>query len=120
MGYGLLDYIIGVQSGTSFSNFMEKELFKPLRLKNTFIDKSNNINNQIAKKYDANLKVLPQINTNTKGAGDVYSSIHDLIYFGIFHLDVNDNLLNANERLLMRTYKTQNVLYPNYNESFYK
>ncbi|MCH2085463.1 MAG: beta-lactamase family protein [Saprospiraceae bacterium] len=119
MGYGLLDYIIGVQSGTSFSNFMEKELFKPLRLKNTFIDKSNNINNQIAKKYNANLKVLPQINTNTKGAGDVYSSIHDLISFGIFHLDVNDNLLNANERLLMRTYKNQNVLYPNYNESFY-
>ncbi|MBW1294808.1 serine hydrolase domain-containing protein [Aquimarina litoralis] len=120
LGYGLLDYIIEVQSGTTFSSFVEKELFNPLRLKNTFVHQSNKNNIQIAKKYDANLNVLPEIKTNTKGAGDVYSSIHDLISFGMFHIDNNDhNILSANERLLMRNYKNKNVLYPNYDESFY-
>jgi len=119
LGYGLLDYIIAVQSGTTFSNFMEKELFAPLFLKNTFVDKPDKTNNQIAKTYGANLDVLPELKTNTKGGGDVYSSIHDLISFGMFHLDNNTNLLNTNERHLMRNYKNENVLYPNYDDSFY-
>ncbi len=120
LGYGLLDYIIAEQSGTTFSKFMKKELFTPLDLNNTFVGNADLADRSIAKKYDTHLNVLPNIENNTKGAGNIYSSIHDLISFGMFHLNDNENnVLSRKELTLMRNYNNKNILYHNYDETYY-
>lgn len=122
LGYGLLDYIIEKQSGTTFSNFMKNELFNPLGLENTFVEKIDMKYGIIAQKYDANLKLLPEINNNTKGAGNIYSSIHDLILFGLFHLksnNNNNNILDSEELDLMHSYIDNNTLYHYYDSTYY-
>lgn len=120
LGYGLLDYIIEKQSGFTFSHFMKNELFNPLGLENTFIEKSDMEKADFAKKYDANLKLLPEITNNTIGAGNIYSSIHDLISFGMFHLKNNNkDILDAEELDLMHSYKNRTALYHYYDSTYY-
>ncbi len=120
LGYGLLDYIIAEQSGTSFSNFMKNEIFNPLGLENTFINKEGIQNCSIAQKYDENLKLLPEIKNNTKGAGNVYSSIHDLISFGMFHLNKNNKSMLGDINLdLMQSYINKNTFYHYYDSTYY-
>lgn len=120
LGYGLLDYIIEKQSGLTFSKFMHKELFEPLGFKNTFVEKANNFDNIIAKRYDSNLSLLPEIYTNTKGAGNIYASIHDLISFAGFHLNQYDTeVLESSTIKSMQGYFNENTLYHNYNSSYY-
>ena len=113
MGYGLLSYIISKQSGNTFSKFMEQEVFKPLGMKNSFVDKTNNSDILIAKKYDSNLKQYPEMLNNTTGAGNIYSSIHDLILFGMFNLNNGKkNILSKEEIDLMHNYVNENTYYP--------
>ena len=121
LGYGLLDYIIEKQGGTSYSEFMKNELFIPLGLENTFVDKPEKGKRVVAKKYDSNMYLLPEITNNTKGAGNIYSSIHDLILFGLFHLNSNNNekLLNSEELELMHNYINKNSLYHYYDSTYY-
>jgi CubicO group peptidase (beta-lactamase class C family) len=120
LGYGLLDYIIEKQSGTTFSNFMKGELFHPLGLKNTFIEKADMKKGFIAQKYGANLKPLPEMDNNTKGAGNIYSSIHDLITFGMFNLKDNQkSILGAKDLDLMHSYINKKTIYHYYDSTFY-
>lgn len=121
LGYGLLDYIIGKQVDKSYSEFMKNEIFTPLGLENTFIDKPEMSHKYVAQKYDADMHLLPEITNNTKGAGNVYSSVHDLILFGMFHLKDNDypNILSAEEKELMRSYINKQALYPLYDSTYY-
>lgn len=120
LGYGLLDYIISKQSGKSFSKFMNDELFKPLGMNSTFIDKPNNHKLLVAKKYDSKLNLLPDVLNNTKGAGNVYSSIHDLTLFGMFHLkNGQKELLDSEEIDLTHNYINSNTLYHYYDSTFY-
>lgn len=120
LGYGLLDYIIQKQGGLCFSDFMEKELFMPLGLENTFIDQPKKTA-CIAKKYDANMQLLPEIYNNTKGAGNIYSSVHDLILFGMFHLNCSNDkkILSRNKIELMQTYVNKQALYHLYDSTYY-
>lgn len=120
LGYGLLDYLISKQSGKTFSKFMESELFKPLGMNHSFVDSSSNSNLIIAKKYDSDLNLLPMVNNNTAGAGNVYASIHDLALFGMFHLgNYGTEILDKAELDLMHNYINPNTLYPSYDSAFY-
>jgi len=123
LGYGLIDYIITKQSGKTYAQFMEQEVFNPLGMKNSFVQNTKRSDIQIAKKYDSDLKVLPDVLNNTYGAGNIYSSIHDLILFGMFHLknDVKNQkqILNNAEIDLMHYYKDKNTLYHYYDSTIY-
>ncbi|MGF7141542.1 serine hydrolase domain-containing protein [Roseimarinus sediminis] len=121
LGYGLLGYIIEKQGKTIYSEFMMKELFIPLGLENTFIGKPKKRNKHIAQKYDANMHLLPEIINNTIGAGNIYSSIHDLILFGLFHLksDNYEKLLSSEELEMMHSYINKNTLYHYYDSTYY-
>ena len=120
LGYGLLDFIISKQSGKSYANFMNDELFKPLGMNSTFIDKPDNPQFAIAKKYDSQLNRLPDVSNNTKGAGNVYSSIHDLALFGMFHLKNGPkDLLDWEEIDLTHNYMNSKTLYHYYDSTFY-
>ncbi|MTI32143.1 serine hydrolase domain-containing protein [Xanthovirga aplysinae] len=120
MGYGLLDYIIEKQSGKSFSGFMDDELFSPLGMKNSFVGYPNKKGLTVAKKYGLNQTVLPKVRNNTRGAGNIYSSVHDLILFGMFHLkNGNSTVLNDKSIDLMHSYKNKNALYHYYDATYY-
>jgi CubicO group peptidase (beta-lactamase class C family) len=122
LGYGLLDYIIANQSGLSFAEFMEREVFTPLGMTHSFVDSTSQTSITIAKKYDSQLREIPQLHNDTPGAGNVYSSIHDLILFGMFHLKdkvpgqkkiLDDEIID-----LMQSYRDKKALY-HYYGSFY-
>ncbi|MDP3311789.1 serine hydrolase [Lutibacter sp.] len=120
LGYGLLDFIISKQSGKSYSKFMKDELFRPLGMDNTFIDKPDNPKFSVAKKYDSKLILLPDVSNNTKGAGNVYSSIHDLALFGMFHLkNGQKGLLSSEEIDLTHNYINPKTLYHYYDSTLY-
>ncbi|MEO9070111.1 MAG: serine hydrolase domain-containing protein [Ginsengibacter sp.] len=123
LGYGLIDYIIARQSGKTFADFMQDEVFNPLGMTNSFVQNANRKGIQIAKKYDAGLKVLPDILNNTSGAGNIYSSLHDMALFAMFHLkdSVKNQLqiLPKGEIDLMHYYVDKNALYQYYDSTTY-
>jgi CubicO group peptidase (beta-lactamase class C family) len=86
LGYGLLGYIIAERSGTTFANFMKTEVFDPLGMKNSFVAKPGSPSIQVAKTYGSDLKLLPNLFNNTEGAGNLYSSAHDLMMFSALYL----------------------------------
>jgi len=123
LGYSLIDYVISKASGKSFSVFMEHEVFSPLGMKNSFVEKSNRPDMMIARKYDRNLKALPDMHNDTPGAGNIYASVHDLILFGMFNLK-NDvpgqrKILNDETIDMMHSYKSESTLYPYYDSAYY-
>jgi CubicO group peptidase (beta-lactamase class C family) len=120
LGYGLLSYIIEKRSSKTFSEFMEDELFKPLKMVNTFIDSPKKEGISIAKKYGSNLSPLPEMINNTKGAGNAYASVHDLILFGMFNLkNNNEKLLDAKTIDLMHSYINKYSMYHYYDSTYY-
>lgn len=120
LGYGLLDYIIEKQSGKTYSDFMEDEVFSPLQMNNSFVDNPKKEGISVAKKYGANLTLLPEVNNNTKGAGNIYSSIHDLILFGMFNLKKeNEKILDSKSLDLMHSFVNEEALYHYYDSTYY-
>lgn len=95
---------------------MNEEVFAPLGMTHSFVQNTKRSDVRIAKKYDPDLRVLPDMLNNTYGAGNVYSSIHDLMLFGMFHLKNNlqyqRQILSPQEIDLMQSYREPNALYP--------
>ena len=120
LGYGLLNYIIEKKSEMSFANFMKKELFEPLGMLHSFVSKPEASDLIIARKYNSNLQLLPEISINTKGAGSIYSSAHDLLLFGMFHLkNTAPKLIDSNDIDLMHSYINKNSFYHYYDSTYY-
>lgn len=123
LGYGLLDYIISKNSGNSYENFMQEKLFKPLGMEHSYIQgykSTATANIQEAKKYDANLRELPEVINNTPGAGNIYASVTDLIQFGNFHLSkIKSNILSAESLAEMSNYKNPNALFHYHQDAYY-
>lgn len=86
LGFGILDHIIGRVSGRSYADFMRTEVFLPLGMTRTSVGIAPGLEAFAAERYDADMKPLPFYDFDHRGASAVYSSAHDLIRFGIFHL----------------------------------
>jgi CubicO group peptidase (beta-lactamase class C family) len=116
LGYGLLGELIAETSGQPLAAFLEREVFRPLGMRDTVM--GDPING--ARKYDASGKPLPPTFNDTPGAGNIYASVHDLVRFGMFHLEDRPSpvLSNASKEL-MRSYIEPGALYPYYNSSPY-
>lgn len=87
LGYGLIGEVIERQTKQSFAEFVDREVFRPLGMKDSFIGSPSGRAISVAAAYDAALTRLPALRNNTPGAGNAYASVHDLIRFGMFHLD---------------------------------
>src|SRR5215212_2955041 len=120
IGYGLLGHVIAGQSGQSLAAFLEREVFRPLGLRDTVMIESGAAPPGGARKYDAEGKPLPDTFNDTPGAGNIYASVHDLVRFGMFHLDDRpSSVLSPAAKELMRSYVEPGALYPYYNSSRY-
>ncbi|AUP80384.1 serine hydrolase domain-containing protein [Flavivirga eckloniae] len=73
-GYFLLGEMIESVSGKSYGNFLNKNLFKPIGMKNTFVNKGTNIDRAIG--YDENWNRNDYLMTTADGG--LISTIEDL------------------------------------------
>ncbi len=87
LGYGLLGHIVEQRSGRRFGDYLERNVFEPLGMKDAFVDAPASADADVATPYDAQSQALPKLHNDTPGAGNVYASAEDLIRFAQFHLD---------------------------------
>ncbi len=122
LGYGLLDRVIADVSGKTYSSYMSAELFKPLQLADTYVAGPVHGAHIQASKYNADGSELPEVINNTAGAGNIYTSVHDLVSFGMFHLSGKNEgkaILSDSLIRLMHNYKDSNTLYSIFKDTFY-
>ena len=87
LGYGILDHIIHLQSGQSYSEFMQQQLFAPLGMKNSSVHAPDaDSGHQLAVRYGPSGEPIPYYQFDHDGASAVYSSAHDLARFALFHM----------------------------------
>jgi CubicO group peptidase (beta-lactamase class C family) len=86
LGYGVLDYLIERVSGVSYVEFMRREVFLPLGLTRTSVDIAPGLAQYTATRYGSDGLPLPFYDFDHPGASAVFSSAHDLVRFGMFHL----------------------------------
>jgi CubicO group peptidase (beta-lactamase class C family) len=86
LGYGILDYIISRLSGKSYIDFMREEVFLPLDMTHSSIDVGKGLEKYQAIRYGSDGKIVPFYDFDHPGGSAVYSSAHDLVRFGMFHL----------------------------------
>jgi CubicO group peptidase (beta-lactamase class C family) len=95
-GYLILGYLIEQISKLDFSKFMDKSIFKPLKMKNTSLSESNIIlynNDKKLNKYQRYLR------SSAQSSGGYKSCVHDLIKFSKFTKLLNDETLKILEKL---------------------
>lgn len=122
LGYGLIGEIIERQSGQSFSGYIENKVFRPLGMRDSFIDSPKKHATDIALGYDAESKQIPILRNNTPGAGNAYASVHDMIRFGMFHLNpdsVKHSPLNRNNVERMQRNPDPRVFQHYYGQAYY-
>jgi len=86
MGYGIIGYIISKISKKSYAQFMKEEVFLPLNLTHTTFGIEKGKEQHAAISYDGRGFPIPSYISPTQGNSGIYSSAHDLIRFGMFHL----------------------------------
>lgn len=87
LGYGVLSLIVSRTSNQPFGDFLKQKIFLPLAMKNSSYGRSKTLSASVAAAYGPGQKPVPDILSDTPGAADIYSSVHDLLLFGMFHLD---------------------------------
>jgi hypothetical protein len=85
-GYGILEYVIERVSGRPYPEFMKDEVFEPLGLAHTAVLTEPPQEGDAAARYAGRGSLLPFYDFDHRGASAVYSSAHDLVRFGLFHL----------------------------------
>jgi CubicO group peptidase (beta-lactamase class C family) len=86
LGFGILDHIISRVSGSSYADFMRREVFLPLGLTRTTVDIGAGLEPYTAMRYDRNGQPIPFYTFDHPGGSAVFSSAHDLVRFAGFHL----------------------------------
>lgn len=86
LGFGILDYLIERVADMPFADFMRNEVFLPLGMFHSAIDIPTHLEPFAATRYAADGLPIPFYTFDHPGASAVYSSAHDLLRFGMFHL----------------------------------
>jgi len=86
LGFGILDYVISRTAGEAYPDFMRREVFVPLGLTHTSVDIGPGLAAFAATRYAPDGTPIPFYDFDHPGASAVFSSAHDLVRFGMFHL----------------------------------
>jgi len=86
LGFGIIDHIIELVSRQNYADFMRAEVFLPLGLTHTSIFIAPGLEPYAAVRYDPDGRRVTPYDFDHRGASAVYSSAHDLVRFGMFHL----------------------------------
>lgn len=80
-GYTMLQLVIEEVSGKSFASYMDKNIFKPLKMKCTSFTINKRIIKRSAKAYNEEGKEIPLRLFNAQAAAGLHTTIDDLILF---------------------------------------
>jgi CubicO group peptidase (beta-lactamase class C family) len=86
LGYGVLDHVISRVSGKGYIDFMREEVFVPLGMTRTSVHLGPGLEKYQAMRYGPDGLPIPFYDFDHRGASAVFSSAHDLMRFGLFHL----------------------------------
>ena len=86
LGYGIIGYVLARLSGESYPDFMRQAVFIKLGLTHTSVGVGPGLGPFQAIRYDNTGAPLPPYDFDHPGASAIYSSAHDLVRFGMFHL----------------------------------
>ena len=86
LGYGIIGYVLSRVSGEGYPDFMRQAVFIKLGLTHTSVGIGPGLEQYQAIRYDDKGAPLPPYDFDHPGASAIYSSAHDLIRFGMFHL----------------------------------
>jgi CubicO group peptidase (beta-lactamase class C family) len=86
LGFGILDHVIERVSLREFADYMRTEVFLPLGLVHTSVDIGPGLESFVAQRYDSEQRPIPFYTFDHVGGSAIYSSAHDLVRFGMFHL----------------------------------
>lgn len=85
LGYGILERIIERVTGRDYAEFVRAEVFAPLGMSRSVVSTGEGLEDA-AVRYDAKGRPIPFYDFDHRGGSAVYSSAHDLVRFGIYHL----------------------------------
>jgi CubicO group peptidase (beta-lactamase class C family) len=86
LGYGILGYVEARVSGESYEDFMRETVFIKLGMTHTSVGIGPGLDQFQAIRYDEKGIPFPFFDFDHRGASAIYSSAHDLVRFGMFHL----------------------------------
>ena len=86
LGYGILDEVIRRVGGLEYAAFMRQRVFLPLDLTRTAVHVPSELRPFAAQRYWPDGTPIPYYDFDHDGGSAVYSSAHDLVRFGMFHL----------------------------------
>ncbi len=86
LGFGILGYVGGRISGLDYADLMRTQVFLPLGLTHTSVGIGRDLGPYAVERYDTRQMPIPFYTFDHLGASAVYSSAHDLVRFGMFHL----------------------------------
>lgn len=93
LGYNLLGTLIERVSGTTYEEYISRNIFKTLKMNQSGFFNSFSEQKQIAKAYDKNGKKAFGISLYDKPAGAIYSTTSDMIRFSRSFIDGKETLL---------------------------
>jgi CubicO group peptidase (beta-lactamase class C family) len=86
LGYQVLYDIVRRTAHEDVGRYFEKHLFRPLGMKDSFLDTDATLRPSRAARYDDDGHRIPFYLTATPGSGEVYASAHDLARWAMFNL----------------------------------
>ena len=88
LNFGVIGQIIADVSGHSFQSFIHDEVLRPLDMPNAWAGATPRATQLVAPRYSAFLKAFspPLAEPTLPGGSVLYSSVHELTRFGMFHL----------------------------------
>jgi CubicO group peptidase (beta-lactamase class C family) len=86
LGYGILGYVLARASERSYAEFMRNDVFLPLGLTHTSVNIGPGLEKFQAIRYGPDGLPIPFYDFDHPAASAIYSSAHDLVRFGMFHL----------------------------------
>lgn len=86
LGFGIIGYVLSRESGESYADFMRDAVFVKLGMMHTSVGIGPGLEKFQAIRYDQEGAPIPFYDFDHPGASAIYSSAHDLVRFGMFHL----------------------------------
>ena len=80
-GYSILQLVIEEVSGSTFADYMHKNIFKPLKMKHTSFAIDKKVLKKSAKAYDEEGKEIPLRLFNAQAAAGLHTTLNDLVLF---------------------------------------
>ena len=96
LDYGLVEEMIAHASGESYESYMRRAVFAPLGMPRTAIGTGRGLTGA-AVRYDDSLQAVPFYDFDHRGASAVWTTAHELVRFGMFHM--HDHLPNQKQIL---------------------